>query len=473
MNKLTRTQKSTRPIKVLQFGGGNFLRAYFDWMIDTLNNETDFDGDVLIVKPTEKGDYKSLRDQGGLFHVRTQGIVDGKLVSEIDLVRCIQKVIHPYNEWQKYLESAQQESIKIIVSNTTEAGIKFSVDDLTDKETPKEFPAKLTAWLFERWKHFKGAKDKGTIILPLELIEDNGTKLKDCILKFSDHWSLPDKFKSWVQNDNVFCNTLVDRIVTGYPKTDIDEVFETLGCEDKLLVDAEPYHLLAIEGPEIIKDILPFHKTELNVVFTNDLKQHRDIKVRILNGAHTSMVPMGLINNVKTVGEFMQNEKLRTWLQDLIIKEIIPTLDYPKEQLKKYYDDVMDRFQNPFIEHKLRDISLNSISKFKTRVLPSLLINHERHSLHHGHILQAFAALIAYYLSSSNDDPTPLRDSTDTIGFFKELSQIQFDTQAELEAIVNKVLSKEDYWGQDLLQLDGLGYQLSNSFSRIQITSNS
>lgn len=468
MKQLNRAEKSTRPIKVLQFGGGNFLRGYIDWMVDVLNTQTDFNGDVLIVKPTEQGDYQSLRDQGGLYHVRTNGIKNGKLISEVDLIECVQEIIHPYQDWQAYLKSAHESSILFIVSNTTESGIQFNKADKKTDSPPKEFPAKLTLWLYERWSHFNGAADKGCILLPFELIEDNGIKLKECILKYATLWELEDGFTAWINEHNAFCNTLVDRIVTGFPKNDIEEVYKSIGYPDKLIVDAEPYHLLVIQGPELIKTILPFDKTELNVVFTNDLKPHREIKVRILNGAHTSMVPMGLLNEVETVGDFMKNERLRTWLENLIIKEIIPTLDYPKEQLKKYYNDVIDRFLNPFIEHRLKDISLNSISKFKTRVLPSLLVNHERYSLYHGNILEAFAALIAYYLSGSSNEPSPLRDSADTVSFFKNLSQEDFDNQDEFEVILNKILSNENFWGQDLSKLDGLTSSLADAFHKIQ-----
>ena len=466
MKTLKRTNPSDRPIKILQFGGGNFLRGYFDWMVDVLNDQTDFNGDVIIVKPTEQGDYHSLRDQDGLYHVRTNGIRNGNLISDVDLIECIQGIIHPYQDWSAYLNSAHESSIRYIVSNTTESGIQYNDSDKFLDISPKEFPAKLTRWLYERWTHFKGASDKGCVILPFELIENNGLKLKECVLNYANLWELEESFSAWLNDHNSFCNTLVDRIVTGFPKSDIEEIFESIGFKDELIVDAEPYHLLVIQGPESLSSELPFGKTNLNVKFTNDLSHYREIKVRILNGAHTSMVPIGYLSGLETVGEVMNDPELSKFISRLLVDDVIPTLDFHEDELMKYLEDVLDRFRNPFIHHKLIDISLNSISKFKTRLLPSVLEYHSLKGYYPQHILTAFTALLVFYQGKRNSEDIALRDNDEIIDFFK--SEWKIDDTWTYDNFIKQVLSNKKLWDQDLSLLNNFKQDLVKCFATHQ-----
>jgi len=295
LNRQITNKPKTLPLKVMQFGGGNFLRAFVDWMVHVLNQETNFNGGVVVVKPTERGDYQVLKSQDGLFTVVLDGIKNSKLVAEKILVDCVQNVVNPYSEWDAYIEMAKSPDIRFIVSNTTEAGIRFNAADAFEGNPPKEFPAKLTLWLYHRFQHFGNDITKGCILLPCELVEDNGEALKAAVLQYTAHWNLDGDFVNWIYTANHFCSTLVDRIVSGYPLDRADKIHSELGYEDKLLVSGEYYHSWVIKGPELVRKELPFAKTDLNVEFVHDLVPYREMKVRILNGAHTSMVPVGYL----------------------------------------------------------------------------------------------------------------------------------------------------------------------------------
>jgi len=463
MNSLKRETKSSNPIKILQFGGGNFLRAYADWMIDILNENTKFNGDVLLIKPTQNGTYNSLRQQDGLYHILIKGIKTGQEFSETHLIKCIQKIINPYVEWETYLNSAKIPSIRFIISNTTESGIKFNPKDSPEDKPPREFPAKLTQWLFTRFQFFNGDPDKGCLFLPCELIENNGSILKDCILQNAIHLNLHSSFKNWINDSCHFSNTLVDRIVTGFPKENQQEVFDKINYQDKLAVEAEPYHLLVIEGSSIFQEELPFHNTNLNVVFTDNLKPFREIKVRILNGVHTSMVPVAYLAGLRTVQEAIDDPKIGMYIKNLISENIIPTLDFPRDQLDKYSDDILDRFKNPFIKHQLIDISLNSISKFKTRLLPSLLEYKNRTGKLPVYIIKALASLIIFYRGSYNSELIPLRDNIDIIEFFNaQWKNVGKQNENEnVTKMVDSILKNESLWGMDLSSIVDLNNQLT------------
>ena len=475
MKKLDRKSANlpiNKPAKVLQFGGGNFLRAFTDWMIDELNQQTNFNGGVIIVKPTESGDYTPLRKQDGLFHILTKGVKNGKLVTETQLIECVQAIIHPYVAWETYLKSAETPTLRFIISNTTEAGIQFNEEDTFGDYSPKEFPGKLTRWLFHRWQHFKGSPESGCIILPCELIEDNGQKLKNCILQYADLWDLADDFKVWINQHNHFCNTLVDRIVPGFPKDSIDAVYQNIGYEDELVVDAEPYHIWVIEADKTIQAALPFAQTNLNVVFTNDLAPYRQLKVRILNGAHTTMVPTGYLAGIETVREAVEDEYIGAFIKNTLFEEILPTLDFPQAQLEQYANDVLDRFKNPFIRHQLISISLNSTAKFKTRVLPSLLAYVEKKGGLPKNLVIAFAALICFYRGKRGTENIPLRDSEQALSFFKEIWEEWDSSNKNTKQLVQAVLQKEDFWEQNLSTILQLTETLTTAVN-LQIATNS
>lgn len=454
------------PEKVVQFGGGNFLRAFSNWMIDRLNEERGFEGGVVVVKPTERGDYAALRKQDGLYHVVLKGIRQGELVEEVRLIRCISRIIHPYHEYDAFLATAEIPSIRFILSNTTEAGIVFREEAFPTERPPAEFPAKLTAWLYHRYRYFGGDAQRGCVMLPLELIEDNGGRLQACVLRCAAHWQLEEGFGQWLGAHNVFCNTLVDRIVSGYPAEEAAGLQARLGFRDELLVAGEHYHSWVIESPQDLRAELPFERTGMNVRFVDELRPYRELKVRLLNGAHTAMVPLGYLCGLETVGQVMQSAEVSSFIEALLRQEVAPTLDLPPEEVHAYIDEVLDRFRNPSIHHRLLSIALNSISKFRTRLLPSLLAYVERKGELPRRIVFALAALIRFYAGRLGQQPIPLRDEEAVLRFFAAAWQQCDGSESSLRQLAERVLGERRLWGKDLNELQGLRDQLSQYLSK-------
>lgn len=445
----------TAPVRVLQFGEGNFLRAFTDWVIDILNEKAGFNGAIQIIQPLPQGMGKLINEQEGLYHVVLNGIQNGKSFREIRMIKSVKGVINPFEHPEQYYLQAENPDLKFIVSNTTEAGIVFSENDVDYKKLPETFPGKVTALLLHRFNHFKGAPDKGLILMPCELIDKNGHALRHCILQYIEHWSLPLAFRSWIENHNIFCNTLVDRIVPGYPKDNIDDIQKEIGYADKLVVMAEPFHLWVIEGPSAVADAFPTGKTNLQVRFVEDLTPYRTRKVRILNGAHTAMVPVAYLKGLRTVQESVESPETGSYIRNLIFNEIIPTLDLPKEELETFANDVLERFQNPFIRHELISIALNSISKYKVRVLPSVLEYYERRKELPARLVHALAKLILFYKGEYNGSTIPLNDSPEIIAFFSQTWQSQ-----SADRVIELTLKNTDFWGQDLSRIPGLKEEL-------------
>lgn len=467
MQRLNRTNKvatqyTTR--KVMVFGGGNFNRAFGCWMIDLLNEQADFQGGIILVKPTPGRDYTALREQDGLYHVILNGIEAGQLLSETKLISVIDQIIHPYLDWAQYLATAEEDSLRYIISNTTEAGIQFTSDDQAVDAPPSSFPAKVSLWLHHRFQHFSGAPDKGCVFLPCELIADNGDRLKDCILRYAQLWDLSAEFQDWVSAHCVFCNTLVDRIVTGYPTDKIDEIQSKIGFEDQMLVAGEPYHSWIIQGPKQLAEELPFDKIGLAVKWVDQLEGYRAQKVKILNGAHTSMVPVGYLAGKVSVKEAIETKAISRFIESLLQEEVWPTLDFSTEELQDFTSKTLDRFRNPFLFHKLLDIALNSISKFKTRLLPSLLGFVEKKGHCPPKISLALAALIVMYKGEWQGEKTPLRDNADVLAFFQSL----WANSTGLTPLVKQVLAQTDFWGQDLNEIAGLEELVTTHIEEIQ-----
>jgi tagaturonate reductase len=452
LSKQHLSNRPQRPIRILQFGGGNFIRAFVDWMVDILNEQTNFNAGVAIVKPTERGDYEALRAQDGLFYVVLNGIQSGQFVEETRLVSCIQQVIHPYKAWNDFLKSAENPTIQFIISNTTEAGIIFRPEDNKEDQPPKEFPAKLVLWLHHRFRYFEGDLSKSCIFLPLELVPQNGQLLKKCMLQYAQHWQLESNFLQFIEQQT-FCDSLVDRIVSGYPTEKADAIQKRLGVTDKLLVAGEYYHSWIIEAPKTVAKVLPFNQTNLNVRFVDDLEVHRTIKVRLLNGAHTSLVPIGYLRGNRTVVESMNDERLKQFIKVELQEEIIPTLDAPKEELTTFANDVIDRFCNPSLQHQLVAIALNSTTKFVTRLLPSLLSYQKQFGQLPKRIVFALAALFQFYRGEWKGKAIVLKDEPENIQFFQTTWQKYGD---ELDQLVPHVLQNETIWGQNLNEVEGL-----------------
>ena len=465
LKKLNRTTTPNviRPVKILQFGEGNFLRAFVDWIVDILNEKTDFNGAVEIIQPINKGMADMVNKQDGLYHVVLKGVQQGKVFSETRLVTCVSNAINPYEDFESYLTTAENPDLKFIVSNTTEAGITFQASDSSPATLDESFPGKLTQLLFHRFKFFNGNKEKGLIFLPCELIESNGDTLKETILRYAKLWKLPEDFKQWITSCNQFCNTLVDRIVPGFPKETIHEIQQSVGYEDNLVVEAEPFHLWVIEGPESLQQQFPATKAGLQVKFVKDLTPYRTRKVRILNGAHTTLVPVAYLAGIRTVKESIDDKNTGSYIRNVIFNEIIPTLDLPADELTQFANDVIERFQNPFIKHELLSIALNSISKFKVRVLPSVLEFKKRTGKLPVDLLYSLAALIRFYKGEWHGDAIPLNDSPEVLNFFKMAWQEQ-----DVQKVVHKVLSNESFWGQDLTQVDGFVDQVTRSLKQIE-----
>ena len=415
--------KPERCEKIIQFGEGGFLRGFVDWIIQITNEKTNFDASVVVVQPIEKGMCDMLEKQNCVYTHIMRGLKDGVPTVDKKVIDCISRTVKPYDNFEGYLALAENENFRFIVSNTTESGIVFDGNDKPENAPNVTFPAKVTLLLKKRFD----LGLRGFIFLPCELIEKNGATLCDCILKYAKLWNFGDDFASWVKNENVFYNTLVDRIVTGYPR---DEKFD-LGYEDNMLNTSELFHLWVIEGPKDITNEFPFDKTGLNIIVTDNLDRYRTRKVRILNGAHTSMIPYALLEGVETVGDCMKDEKMSTFVKKCVYDEIIPTLDLPIEELKDYADNVFERFENPYIKHLCASISLNSVSKFKVRVLPSLLEYINRKGKMPENLCLSFAKLIEFYKNGTPNDDEKVME------FMKNAS-------------VNDILSNADLWGEDL-----------------------
>ncbi|MBQ9764678.1 MAG: tagaturonate reductase [Lachnospiraceae bacterium] len=409
---------------IIQFGEGGFLRSFVDYFFDGLNKQGLYDGKVVVVQPIEQGMVSVLNEQNGEYHQFLRGIKDGKPVEEMTKIDVISRGLNPYEDYKAYLELAHNKDARVIVSNTTEAGIVYLGTEKLDDAPPKSFPAKLTALLYERFK----AGLPGFIILSCELIDHNGDVLKECVLKYVKLWELGEDFENFVKNENHFCSTLVDRICTGYPRDDIEEFTAKIGKEDKLVNTAEIFHLWVIEGD--FEDELPFRKAGFNVVWTNDVTPYKKRKVRILNGGHTSMVLAAHLYGLETVGECVKDEVVGKFLNKTLFEEIIPTLGNSDVDVQ-FGKDVVERFANPFVKHRLLSIALNSVSKFTARVLPTILEYYEQNKKLPECLTFSLAALLAFYKTdAANDLP-------EVMEFLKT-------------ATVAEALAKKDYWDADL-----------------------
>ena len=464
MNVLNRNtvQADSYTERILQFGEGNFLRAFANWMIHEMNQQANFDAGAVVVQPIANGLIKTLNDQDGLYTLYMNGIKNGEVLSERKVVDCIQRGINPYEDYDAYLANAENPNLRFVISNTTEAGISYNPEDNLEDVPQSSFPGKLTALLYKRFHFFNGASEKGLIVIPCELIDRNGDNLKKIVLQYATDWNLDKGFVSWIINDNIFCNTLVDRIVPGYPRDKIDTITEELGYIDNLVVEGEQFHLWVIEAPDSVKNEIPAKTCGLNIVFTNNMEPYRTRKVRILNGAHTTLVPVSYLYGIDKVRESLEDQVVGKFIQDTIFEEICPTLDLPEQELKQFSNAVLERFRNPYLEHDLISISLNSISKYKTRVLPSVLEYIKRKNALPKRLLFSLAALIAFYIGDRNGVKIPLKDDKSVLDFFAA-QWVALD----VKAIAKATLQNVDFWGQDLTQFNGLLEEVSTSLKVI------
>ncbi len=462
LNRKNRGLEQLNPIKVVQFGEGNFLRAFVDYAFQRLNNEVDFNAGIAMVQPLAGGMVNMINDQDGLYTLFMNGIKKGEKIEDIQLITNVVKGINPYTDFADYLALAKEKELQFIVSNTTEAGIEFVGTDTPDMQPPASFPAKLTLLLLERFKHFNGDASKGVTIIPCELIDYNSEALKKCILQYCELWKLEEAFVTWVSEACTYHSTLVDRIVPGYPRANIEEYNSKLDYQDNLIVAAEPFFLWAIEGGEDLKAKLPFHKTDLNVKIVDDIRPFKMIKVRILNGAHTAMVPVSLLFGNKLVMETVNGDFTGPFV-DNVISEISETLPMDKNEITAYAEEVMDRFKNPFIKHALADIALNSISKFKVRVLPSLLGYYNAKKELPTSLTFSLACLIQFYKGIWNNEALPVKDTPELVEAFQKAWELE-----DLNSVVATVLANTEFWGEDLTKVDGLSQALVLALNEIE-----
>lgn len=448
MKELNRSnfKAGERPIKILQFGEGNFLRAFIDWILQNLNDSGVINSDVAVVQPMPLGRVKDLEKQDGLYTVCLEGIDKGEKVQSRRIIDVLRDFINPFEQYDKYLSYAKSEDLEIVISNTTEAGIALDTSDTDFSVCPKSFPGKLLALLKARYDHFNGDISKGLAIIPCELIDHNGEELKKVLLELAEIKGMDESFINWLTTANHFTSTLVDRIVPGYPRDTANEICEETGFADNNIVKGEIFHLWVLQKEPFIQEKLPADKSGLNVIFADDITPYKQRKVKILNGSHTSMVPVAYLCGIDTVRESVTDGDVGKFVQELVNDEIKPTINLPKDEMDAFASSVIERFMNPFIRHELMSIALNSTTKFKTRLLPTYNDYREKFGKSPKHILFSLASLIVFYRGKRGEEDIALNDSPEYLQFWKEL----WEMDGDYTAMAKRALSNSDLWEQDL-----------------------
>lgn len=454
MERLSRSIKPlpTRPIKVVQFGEGNFLRAFVDPFIQTLNEKGLFYGNVAVIQPMPFGRVMDMKDQDGLYTLILEGLENGEVIHESRIIDVISDFYDPYKDYKGFLDLATSKDITTVISNTTEAGIAFLAEQINFNSTPVSFPGKLLAFLRMRFETFAGSKAAGLDIIACELIDDNGAQLKKILVELARYNQMSETFIQWLISANRFYNTLVDRIVPGYPRQDAARLEAEYGYQDHSIVKGEIFHLWVIEGEKGLNERLPFDLAGLNVYFVDVLKPYKERKVKILNGSHTAMVPVAYLYGIDTVKEAVSDSVVGKFVKHYIWDEVIPTIDLPKADMDKFANAVLERYLNPFVRHELMSIALNSMSKYKSRILPSVLERLE-HDAFPKLALFSLASLITFYKGERNGEPILLQDEQAFLDLFKSLWATN-----DINHIVKTVLSLPHWETDRLSQPDVLTY---------------
>ena len=464
LNRTSAPQAKRYTEKVIQFGEGNFLRAFIEWIIWKTNQKTDFNGSVVVVQPIEKGMVSWLNEQDGLYHLNLQGLLDGKPVDSVDLIDVISRGLNPYEDFASYLALAEQPEIRFVISNTTEAGIAFDPACKLDDKPASSYPGKLTQLLYHRWEHFKGARDKGLIIFPCELIFENGKHLKECIRQYIDLWNLGPDFSAWFEDACGVYSTLVDRIVPGYPRDNAAELCERAGYDDHLLDKAEIFHLWVIEAPKEVAAEFPADKAGLNVLFVPSEAPYHERKVTLLNGPHTVLSPVGYLSGLNTVKECCEDPEVGKFVHKVMFEELLPTLNLPEEELVQFANAVLERFRNPFVKHFVTSIMLNSFPKFKTRDLPGLKTYLERKGELPKGLVLGLAGICTYYKGGKRgEDEIVPNDDPKIMDLLKELW-----ASGDVRKVAEGVLADQFIWGEDLNAIPGLTDLLAADLALIQ-----
>ena len=460
------------PERVLQFGEGNFLRAFVDYFIDMLNEKTGFNSKVVLCQPIAQGLADKINEQEGLYTLYLRGFQDGAKVNKKRIISCVSRCLNPYNDFEEVLKCAENPDLRYITCNTTEAGIAYDPSCRFTDVPASSYPGKLTQFLYRRFQTFGSETGKGFVILSCELIDNNGKELEKCVLQYAAQWELGDDFMNWIREENLFCSTLVDRIVTGYPRSEADAINEENGYIDNLIDTGEIFGFWVIEGPESLKEELPFEKAGLPVLITDDHKPYKQRKVRILNGAHTSFVLGAYLAGQNIVRDCMNDEVICGFMNKTIYDEIIPTLTLPKEELEEFAASVTERFKNPFIDHALLSISLNSTSKWKARVMPSLKGYLEKTGTLPKCITASFAFYLAFYRGQElkedgfhavrGNDEYIINDDRAVLEFFNA------HKQDDAAALTHAVCTNTDFWGEDLSKLPGFEESVAQTLKAIE-----
>ena len=464
LNKETAV-KVQRPERIIQFGEGNFLRAFVDWIIYNMNEKTDFDSSVVVVQPIDRGMVDALNAQDCLYHVNLQGLDKGEVVNSLTMIDVISRALNPYTDCDAFMKLAEQPDIRFVISNTTEAGIAFDPKCKLDDAPASSYPGKLTQLLYHRYKHFNGAADKGLIIFPCELIFLNGHKLKETIYQYIDLWQLEDGFKHWFEQSCGVYATLVDRIVPGFPRKDIDAIKEKLQYDDNMVVQGEIFHLWVIEAPQEVSKEFPADQAGLNVLFVPSEAPYHERKVTLLNGPHTVLSPVAYLSGVDIVRDACRHEVIGKYIHKVMFDELMQTLNLPEAELIQFANDVLERFNNPFVDHQVTSIMLNSFPKYETRDLPGLKTYLQRK----GHLPQGLvlglAAIITYYKGGKRADGAEItpNDAPEIMNLLKELWATGSTRQ-----VAEGVLSATSIWGEDLNPIEGLTDSVTAFLDSIQ-----
>lgn len=448
------------PERVLQFGEGNFLRAFVDYFIDMMNEKADFNSKVVLCQPIAPGLADMINEQEGLYTLFLRGFENGKKVNDKRVISCVSRCLNPYKDYDAVLACAKNPDLRFIACNTTEAGITYDPACSFTDVPADSYPGKLTQFLYKRFETFGKEPGKGFVILSCELIDNNGKELEKCVLQYAEKWKLGEEFTSWIKQENIFCSTLVDRIVTGYPRNEAASICEELGYQDNIIDTGEVFGFWVIEGPESLKKELPFEKAGLPVLITDDHKPYKQRKVRILNGAHTSFVLGAYLAGQDIVRDCMEDEVICGFMNKTIYDEIIPTLTLPREELMSFAASVTERFKNPFIDHALLAISLNSTSKWKARVMPSL----KGYIANTGRLPECITASFAFYIAFyrgtelTEEGLTAARPAGNeyTVKDDRPILQFYYDHRNDdVKTLVHAVCVNEEFWGEDLSAIAG------------------
>ncbi len=478
LNKLT-APKSVAPERIIQFGEGNFLRAFVDWIIWNMDAKTNFNGSVVVVQPIDRGMVDWLNGQDCLYHVNLQGRLNGEAVNSLERIDVISRALNPYSQNAAFMALADQPEIRFVISNTTEAGITFDPACKFTDAPASSYPGKLVQLLYRRYKTFNGDPKKGLILMPCELIFLNGHHLKECIYQYIELWKEDlgadyEGFKEWFTKYNYVCATLVDRIVPGFPRKDIAAIQEKVGYADNLVVQAEIFHLWVIEKPENmsideLREEFPAEKAGLHVLIAESEKPYHERKVTLLNGPHTVLSPVAYLSGINIVRDACNDPVIGKYIHKVQFEELMETLNLPMDELRQFASDVLERFNNPYVDHQVTSIMLNSFPKFETRDLPGLKTYLERKGQLPKGLVLGLAAIITYYKGGTRADGAPIQpnDAQEIMDLLTQLWATG-DTRKVAEGVLGAtdIIWKESK--QNLNEIPGLTDMVEGFLNDIQ-----